>query len=83
MEDLPPTEDEITGGPEPYVEMYEDAAGGWRWRKIGANHSDVVSDSGQSYTRSNDVLSAARREHPNLDLRLLDSDGYVVATYTP
>lgn len=46
------------------VQVYEDTAGEFRWRKIGLNGSDIVADSGESYTRRGDAREAAERENP-------------------
>ena len=39
--------------------VYQDAAGGWRWRLVAAN-GHIVADSGESYTRHEDAVRAAR-----------------------
>jgi uncharacterized protein YegP (UPF0339 family) len=41
------------------TEVYKDAAGGWRWRRVAGN-GEIVADSGESYTRKFDALMAAR-----------------------
>lgn len=46
------------------TEVYEDAAGGWRWRRLAANNK-IVGDSGESYTREADALRAAKRVFDN------------------
>jgi uncharacterized protein YegP (UPF0339 family) len=42
------------------TEVYEDAAGGWRWRRIAANN-EIIADSGEAYTRKADAERAAER----------------------
>lgn len=38
-------------------EVYQDTAGGWRWRLVAAN-GRIVADSGEAYTRQADVRRA-------------------------
>jgi uncharacterized protein YegP (UPF0339 family) len=40
------------------TEVYKDAAGEWRWRRVAGN-GEVIADSGESYTRKYDALMAA------------------------
>jgi len=42
------------------TEVYEDKAGGWRWRRIAPN-GEIIADSGEGYTRKVDALRAADR----------------------
>lgn len=42
------------------TDIYQDAAGGWRWRRIAANN-EIIADSSESYTRRADASRAARR----------------------
>jgi uncharacterized protein YegP (UPF0339 family) len=41
------------------TEVYQDKAGGWRWRRVAGN-GEIVADSGESYSRKFDALMAAR-----------------------
>jgi uncharacterized protein YegP (UPF0339 family) len=52
------------------VQIYEDEAGEWRWRRIAPN-GEIVSESGEGYTERNDAREAALRVN---DGRLLDSE---------
>jgi uncharacterized protein YegP (UPF0339 family) len=45
------------------LELYQDKAGEWRWRRVAKN-GEVVADSGEGYTRKSDAVEAARREFP-------------------
>lgn len=38
--------------------IYQDNAGGWRWRLLAANNY-IVADSGESYTSRNGAVQAA------------------------
>lgn len=38
-------------------EVYQDRAGGWRWRLLAANNR-IVADSAESYTRKVDAARA-------------------------
>lgn len=42
-----------------YIEIYEDKAGGWRWRRVAANNEEI--SSGESHQRYSDALRAAAR----------------------
>lgn len=41
------------------TEVYEDAAGGWRWRRLAPNGEIIAV--GESYTRESDARRAAAR----------------------
>lgn len=36
--------------------------GQWRWRKVGANHTDIVADSAEGYATARGALEAAIKE---------------------
>lgn len=42
------------------IEVYEDRAGEWRWRKVAANGEPTAS--GEGYTTYHDAFEAAERE---------------------
>lgn len=42
------------------TEVYQDEAGGWRWRRIAPN-GEIIADSGQAYTRQDDARASAKR----------------------
>jgi len=46
-----------------YVEVFEDTAGEWRWRRKGMNHESTATSEG--YTRRADALEAAFRDNPD------------------
>ncbi len=46
------------------VEIFEDAAGEFRWRRVAGNHECI--SQGESHTREADALRAARRANPDL-----------------
>lgn len=41
------------------IEVYRDGAEGWRWRRVAGNN-EIIS-SGESHTRREDAVRAARR----------------------
>ncbi len=47
-------------------EVYKDAAAEWRWRLVHKN-GNILADSGEGYTRSNDARRAAARVRDELD----------------
>ena len=54
------------------VEVYEDEAGEWRWRRIATANGEPVADSGEGYTRHADAVEAAEREFPDDEVRVLE-----------
>lgn len=42
------------------TQIYQDAAGEWRWRRLAEN-SEIIADSGEGYTRREDAERAASR----------------------
>ena len=40
--------------------IFQDAAGGWRWRRVARN-GEVIASSGESFTRKADAERAASR----------------------
>jgi len=42
------------------TEVYQDAAGKWRWRRIAPN-GEIIADSAESYSRKYDAKRAADR----------------------
>jgi uncharacterized protein len=42
------------------TEIYQDAAGEWRWRRVAPN-GETIADSGEGYTRQEDAKRAAQR----------------------
>ncbi len=50
----------LGGVPTILFRVYQDKAGGWRWRLVAEN-GRIVGDSGESYTRRRDVIRAAKR----------------------
>lgn len=47
------------------IEVYPDASNEWRWRRKAPN-GEVISDSGEGYTRRVDAELAAARANPEL-----------------
>ncbi len=47
------------------IEVYEDAGGGFRWRRRAAGNGEQISQ-GESHPREADALRAARRANPDL-----------------
>jgi len=47
------------------IQPYKDAEGQFRWRRIGANGSDIIADSGQGYANQRDMLEMARANFPD------------------
>ena len=48
------------------TEVYQDAAGEWRWRRKGPN-GEIIADSGEGYTRQEDAARAAARVFGEVD----------------
>lgn len=42
------------------TEVFQDGAGGWRWRRVAGN-GEIIADSAESYTRRADAERAADR----------------------
>jgi uncharacterized protein YegP (UPF0339 family) len=54
------------------VEIYPDAAGEWRWRRLATN-GEVVSDSGEGYVRKTDAIGAAHAVNVDVeDFQILE-----------
>lgn len=53
------------------TELYEDKAGGWRWRRVAPN-GEIIADSAEAYTRHADAKASAKRTF-GLDVNLEDS----------
>lgn len=51
------------------IVIYEDAAGGYRWKRVAPN-GRIVADSGESYTRRQGALSAAVTRNPGCTVEL-------------
>jgi uncharacterized protein YegP (UPF0339 family) len=49
------------------IEVYSDAAGGFRYRRIAANGRNVANP-GESYTRRYNATHAAERENPGVPI---------------
>lgn len=45
-------------GSDDHVELYQDDAGEWRWRRVAPN-GEVVADSAEGYTRVEDARAGA------------------------
>lgn len=48
------------------VEVYRDAAGQYRWRRVATANGQVVADGAEAYTRKTEALTAAGRENPGV-----------------
>lgn len=48
-------------GSDDHVELYQDDAGEWRWRRVAPN-GEVVADSAEGYTRVEDARAGAERQ---------------------
>ena len=57
----------------PRVEVLEDIAGGWYWRKVNPWNLKIVGDSGESYVRKHDAKKAAIRENPGCTVVVKES----------
>jgi uncharacterized protein YegP (UPF0339 family) len=56
-----------------HVDVYLDAGGEWRWRRVAANNQ-VTAVSGEGYTRKADAREAAVRENPGLSIEDLSEN---------
>ncbi len=54
----------------PRVEVYEDAAAEYRWRKV-ADNGEIASVAGESFTRREDARRSAIAENPEVDPDLI------------
>lgn len=55
------------------IKVYPDEAGEWRWRRIAPN-GELVSESGEGYTRKDDAMDAADREaSPDVEVVVEDA----------
>jgi uncharacterized protein len=52
------------------VDVYEDAAGEWRWRRHAAN-GEIVSTSGEGYTHFQHAVEMATRLNPDAALTII------------
>lgn len=50
------------------VEVYKDARGEYRWRRVMRRGMRIVADSGEGYTRHEDAREAAERENPGIEI---------------
>jgi uncharacterized protein YegP (UPF0339 family) len=55
---------------EEQFEVYEEAQGQWRWRKVGAN-GEIVEESERSYTQPKGARAAAKRNDAMLPTALV------------
>lgn len=55
------------------VEVYQDEAQEYRWRKRAGN-GEIVADSGEGYETKDGALLAARRENPEDAIEVLATD---------
>jgi uncharacterized protein YegP (UPF0339 family) len=51
-----------------FIDVYEDAAGEWRWRAKSRN-GNVVADSGEAYVSRADALAMAKHLFPEAEIR--------------
>jgi uncharacterized protein YegP (UPF0339 family) len=52
-----------------YVEILQNEEGEWYWHVVGANQSDIVADSGETYVHRKDALAMAASLFPNLPIK--------------
>ena len=54
-----------------YVEYYQDRAGEWRWRRVikHAGDTDILSESGEGYTKKSHMLMMAERLNPDVEIK--------------
>jgi uncharacterized protein YegP (UPF0339 family) len=60
------------------LQVYEDASGEFRWRKValrGNLPDEIVSDGAEGYSDRASAADAAQREHPGLDVRHIFEEG--------
>lgn len=48
------------------IEVFKDGGGSWRWRRVAPNN-EIIS-SGESHTRREDAVRAARRANEDQDI---------------
>lgn len=54
------------------VEVYLDASGEYRWRRVVVSNGQIVADGAEGYTRKAEAHSAAERENPDLPVVEVD-----------
>ena len=52
-----------------HVDVFRDKAGEWRWRRQ-ADNGEIVSTSGESYTRRSTAITMATHVNPDILLRI-------------
>lgn len=54
-----------------YVEYYKDGNDEWRWRRVvkHAGDTDIISESGEGYTKKSHMLMIAERLNPDVEIR--------------
>lgn len=57
--------------PDRRIEVFEDEANEWRWRRVAGN-GQTVAVSGEGYTRKDDAIEAAEREFPDDPLHFVE-----------
>jgi uncharacterized protein YegP (UPF0339 family) len=50
------------------VEVYEDAEGMWRWRRVDTKNGNIVSTSGEGYVNRGYCVDAAAAYNSDLDV---------------
>lgn len=64
------------------VKVTRNDRGDWWWHVLAANGQDILSDSGQGYSRRIDALAVAVDLHPDLPIDV-DDDGDAAHDDTP
>jgi uncharacterized protein YegP (UPF0339 family) len=57
----------------PTVEVYQDSAGEFRWRRV-ADNGRTVAEGAEGYTRLSDAKEAAERENPDTPATVVTVD---------
>jgi uncharacterized protein YegP (UPF0339 family) len=55
------------------VEVFEDHAGEWRWRRKSEN-GQIVATSGEGYERYDSAYTAAERENEDLEITIIGGE---------
>lgn len=54
------------------VEVFKDASGEYRWRRVDGDNGRIISVSSESYTRKNYAEQAAAAYNPGLEVYVVD-----------
>lgn len=63
--------DKTVASGEDDVQVFKDKAGEYRWRRVSANHVDIVSESGEGYKKLAYAMEQAGKLNPGIEPRFV------------